>query len=76
MRTMIITLKNEKARYEIFMRGIKKSNIDDEIVGYELRYDCFQKLTFGSSLSTDNILHEPLEKFISDLLLKGFKKVA
>lgn len=76
MRTMLIKLENEEARYEIFMQGIRKSNVDDTIVRYELRYDYYQKLTFGSSLSHDNRIYKPLEKFIENLLLKGFKKVA
>ena len=73
---MIIMLENSDTRYEFYMQGIKRSNIDDPIVRWELRYDYIHNMTLGSSHTTGNrIVCDTFETFVEKLLLKGFEPV-
>ena len=72
---MIITLENEKARYEIYLQGIERSNYDNTMVRWEQRYNYTTFLTMGSSLLMGQRLHGSIEAFINDLMEKGFKVV-
>ena len=73
---MLIMLENNDTRYEFYMQGIKRSNIDDTIVRWELRYDVKHNLTLGSTLSYNNrLLGHTFEEFVEKLLLEGFEVV-
>ena len=54
MEKMIIMLENNDSRYEFYMKGIKRSNVDDTIVRWELRYDYIHRMVNGSSHTTGN----------------------
>lgn len=75
MRKMIVMLENDDTRYEIYMQGIERSNLDSTIVRWELRYEYIHKMSLGSSHSTGNRIYGEFEKFVSSLLLKGFNLV-
>lgn len=76
MRKMIIMLENDNTRYEFYMQGIKKSNIDNTIVRWELRYDLIHKMSLGSSHTTGHrIVRDTFETFVEKLLLEGFEEV-
>ena len=76
MKKMIIMLENNDTRYEFYMKGIKKSNVNDTIVRWELRYDCIHRMTNGSSHTTGNrISCGTFETFVEKLLLNGFESV-
>ena len=69
-------LENSDTRYEFYMQGIKKSNFDDTIVRWELRYDLIHKMSLGSSHKSGNrIVCDTFETFVEKLVLKGFKPV-
>ena len=69
-------LENSDTRYEFYMQGIKRSNIDDTIVRWELRYDLIHKMSLGSShTSGHRIVCDTFETFVEKLLLKGFETV-
>jgi hypothetical protein len=72
MKKMIIVLENNGSKYEIYMRGIHRSNYDNTIVRWEAEYNHIQELTTGASVTYGNRIHK-LEQFISDLLSKGYK---
>ena len=76
MRKMIIMLEDDDTRYEFYMKGIKRSNIDDTIVRWELRYDLIHNMGLGSSHTTGHrIVCDTFETFVEKLLLKGFEPV-
>lgn len=75
MRKMIIMLEDKDTRYEIYLQGIERSNIDNTIVGYETRYNVIQNLTFGASAHHGQMLRGNLDDFISNLISKGFEVV-
>lgn len=75
-RINLVMLENEDTRYEFYMQGIRRSNIDDTIVEYELKYDRYQLLSStGGTVSFGNRLYDDFERFVEKLLLKGFRKV-
>lgn len=75
-KQMIIMLENEDTRYEFYMQGIKRSNVDDTIVRYELQYNYIHNLGLGSSVTYGlHLFGESLEQLIERLLMKGFKPV-
>lgn len=76
MREMLIMLENEDTRYEFYMQGIKRSNVSDVIVRWEIRYDLTHKMTLGGTKSYGNrVIGCTFEELVSRLLLKGFKQV-
>lgn len=75
MREMIVMLENDDTRYEIYMQGVERSNLDSTIVKWELRYEHIHKMSLGSSHDSGNRIYGGFEEFVSNLLLKGFHVV-
>lgn len=77
MQKMLIMLESQDTRYEVYMQGIKRSNVDDTIVRWEARYNCFMRFPSGSSSASygNRIALTTLEDFIEDLLLSGYEVV-
>lgn len=75
MDKMIIMLEDENTRYEFYLQGIQRSNIDKTIVRCEIRYKIIQRGVYGSSVSYGTLYGKTLQEEINLLLSKGFKEV-
>lgn len=74
-RVLVIMLEDEDSRFEFYMKGVKRSNLDDTIVRYELVYDYVRLCGTGSTKSYNNRIFGDFEKLMNKLLLDGFKPV-
>lgn len=75
MRKNILVLEDNEAKYEIYMQSVERSNVDNTIVRWELRYDYICKSFTGCSVTYGNRMHESFESFVSHALMAGMQIV-
>lgn len=72
---LIMMEKAGDTRYEFYLQGIERSNLDSTIVRWELRYDRIKNLGTGSSVSFGNREYGKLDEVITKLTNAGFVPV-
>lgn len=70
-----ILLEKDNLRYEYFTRPVRKSNIDDTIVGYKPEIKVSQKLIGGSTEHWESCSVERGNEHFKKALAMGFKRV-
>ncbi len=73
--TNFIMLEKGDCRYEYSTTPVKRSNVDDTIIGYRPCIKVCRKLTFGSTAHFDHVSVEQGNKHYLEALAKGFVKV-
>ena len=72
---LLLMLESETIRYEFYLVGIARSNVDRTLVRYELCYNRIESMALGSSVTRGARLHQNFDEFVNMLVAKGFREV-